>query len=69
MIKPEKVKEHGFDPDLRRAFNSLLEYLRCVEPRTSHGAKIERTANGFFVVPTVTTQQDNNQNNSAPRWG
>jgi len=67
MKFPEKVSEKGFDPDMRREFNAVVDYLRSLTPRSSTGAEVERGADGFTIRPKNTG--DSTNNNQAPRWG
>ena len=66
---PPKVNEAGFDRDLRRSHNALLEHVKTLTPLPSHGVEIDRTANGFHIKPKVTADNSTDASKIAPRWG
>jgi molybdenum cofactor biosynthesis enzyme MoaA len=67
MRIPDKVSEKGLEPDLRRAFNQLVEYLRTIQPRDSSSVSVSTTTNG--VTLAVKPSARGNGSGSVPRWG
>jgi len=67
MRIPEKVSEKGLEPDLRRAFNQLVEYLRTMQPRDSASVSVSNTTNGVTLAVKPSARGDGS--GSVPRWG
>jgi molybdenum cofactor biosynthesis enzyme MoaA len=67
MRIPDKVPEKGLEPDLRRAFNQLVDYLRAMQPRDSASVSVSNTTNGVTLAVKQSARADAAGN--VPRWG
>ena len=67
MNLPDKVSEKGLEPELRRAFNRLIDYLRAMEPKSSASVSVQRTTEGVSL--TVNQSARGIGNGGTPRWG
>jgi len=67
MNLPDKVSEKGLEPDLRRAFNRLIDYLRAMEPRSSASVSVQRTTEGVSL--SVNPSARGSGSGGTPKWG
>ena len=67
MNLPDKVSEKGLEPDLRRAFNRLIDYLREMQPRSSASVSVQRTTEGVSL--SVNPSARGSGNGGTRRWG
>lgn len=68
MNLPEPLPESGLEPEVRRAFNRLLAYVRTLTPRESGTVSVNRTQAGF-TVDVKDSARGSGSETSTPRWG
>ena len=66
-MKPKKLPERGLEPEIRRAFNQLLDHVEGLKILPNSDVEIDRTTRGTFIRPKGSG--NNTDNNQAPRWG
>jgi len=67
MNLPDKVSERGLEPELRRKFNQLIDYLREMQPRSSASVSVQRTVEGVSL--SVNPSSRGSGNGGTSRWG
>ena len=71
ITPPQKVKETGFAPDVRRTLNLLIEHVRSLIPRNGIDIEVDRTNNGFFIRTNAkgNAKKAADSSTTKPRWG
>lgn len=67
MNIPNEVPENGLEPDVRRALNALIRYIRETQPRDSSTVAVHRTTSGTHIE--VKESARGSGRNQVPRWG
>jgi len=64
---PEEIPENGLEPEVRRAYNRLVRFVRRMIPRDSASVSVTHSAGGVHLA--VKENARGNGNGSIPRWG
>ena len=51
MSEPQKVKSSGLNPEMRKQFNLMVDFVKSLRPMTGHATEIDKTSKGFFIRP------------------
>jgi len=66
MIEPKKVKLSGLNPEMRKQFNIMVDFVKSLRPMTGHATEIDKTSKGFFVRPKGSSST--NTPTGGARW-
>ena len=67
MNLPNEVPENGLEPDVRRALNALIRYVRQSQPKDSATVAVTKLGSGVHLE--VKESARGGGNGAVPRWG